>query len=367
VTQTFLIPSAHVREIVRRVGLDLLMDDMIARLQHAFETFSPRETVSPARAGFNYTTPTLGLIEWMPVMTGGRVTIKVVGYHPSNPNTQGLPTILSTISQYDTRSGHWVSVADGNFLTALRTGAASAVASRALARTDSRVVGLIGAGAQAVTQLHALSRIFDIEGVSVYDQDVSVTQTFRDRVNFMGLEIMPVDAPGLPRLVEQADILVTCTSVDIGAGPVFADTGLKPWVHVNSIGADFPGKTEIPLSLLRRSLVVPDFPEQARKEGECQQLAETEIGPSLVEVVQHPERYATARERSTVFDSTGWALEDHIALEMLVTYAEELGLGTWVSVESTADDPRDPYAFSRLSETWTGQVTTPVMSHHGRP
>lgn len=76
----------------------------------------------------------------------------------------------------------------------------------------------------------------------------------------------------------------------------------------------------------------------------------------MIEVVQHPEQYAPERDRSTVFDSTGWALEDHIALDMLVAYADELGLGTWVSVESSADDPRDPYAFSRL----------PIASMNGR-
>ncbi|MBL8093809.1 MAG: ornithine cyclodeaminase family protein [Anaerolineales bacterium] len=344
--QTTLLPSDHVRAIVQRIGLHELMDALIARLTTAFATFEPAHTHSPARSGFNYTDPELGLIEWMPVMTGGRVTIKVVGYHPSNPRARQLPTILSTVSTYDTQTGHWIAVADGNFLTALRTGAASAIASRALAAPHSHIVGLIGAGAQAVTQLHGLSRVLPIEAAWVYDRDPAVAHSFRKRAGFLHIELIPVDASGLAQLVERADVLCTCTSVDVGAGPVFADGAHKPWLHVNAIGSDFPGKTELPLSLLQRSLVVPDFPAQAMQEGECQRLSPTEIGPSLVDVVKNPERYAARRETTTVFDSTGWSLEDHVALGLLMDYARDLGLGIPVDIESLAEDPHDPYAFA---------------------
>lgn len=325
------------------------MDAMIARLTAAFSAFDATQTTSPARSGFNYTDPELGLIEWMPVMTDDRVTIKVVGYHPANPRARHLPTILSTVSTYDTRTGHWIAVADGNFLTALRTGAASAVASRALAAPHSHIVGLIGAGAQAVTQLHALSRVLPIEAAWVYDIDPVVAHSFRKRAGFLDIELIPVDAAGLAHLVETADVLCTCTSIDVGAGPVFTDGAHKPWLHINAIGSDFPGKVELPLDLLRRSLVVPDFPAQAIKEGECQRLSPNEIGPSLVEVIQASDRYQAHREALTVFDSTGWALEDHVALGLLMDYARDLGLGIPIEIESLADDPHDPYGFAALT------------------
>ncbi len=342
--KTLILTVPDVKAIVRRVTLHALMDEMIARLRAACSAYDPAATIVPTRAGFTYTDPDLGLIEWMPIMQqGGRVTIKVVGYHPANPARHGLPTIVSTVSAYDTGSGHLAGLTDGTFLTALRTGAASALASQVLARPDSRVIGLIGAGAQAVAQLHALSRIFDIEKVLVYDLDPAVTQSFSRRTGFLGLEIVPVTREWLPRLVEEADILTTATSVEVGRGPVFSDNGCKETIHINAVGSDFPGKFEIPLPLLQRSFVCPDFREQAEKEGECQQLNPEEIGPSLAEVVRHPEKYETVWQRRSVFDSTGWALEDQVAMELLLDYAREMGLGTAVELEHAAADPRDPY------------------------
>lgn len=366
--KTLLLSRADVQTIAERVGVNGLMDELIRRLTAAFRDYDPVTTLIPARSGFNYEAPHPGLIEWMPVMAGGKVTIKIVGYHPTNPRLRNLPTIISTISAYDTLTGHWLSVADGNLLTAMRTGAASAVASRYLAHPESRVVGIIGAGMQAVTQLHALSRVFDLEAALVYDADPQASRTFRNRAAFLDLEIGILDAPSLDFLVKSADILCTCTSVDIGGGPVFADGAHKPWLHVNAVGSDFPGKFEVPLSLLQRSFVVPDFREQAIKEGECQQLAPETIGPLLAEVVQAPERYAHARETTSVFDSTGWALEDMVVLEMFSHYAAELGVGAHVEVESLAPDPRDPYFFvhqNSLEPTTVGEIVTMSQNSNG--
>jgi ornithine cyclodeaminase/alanine dehydrogenase-like protein (mu-crystallin family) len=363
-----VISKNDVQTIARRVGVNGLMDELIRRLTAAFREYDPIATLIPARSGFSYEAPHPGLVEWMPVMAGGKVTIKVVGYHPTNPRLRNLPTIISTISAYDTLTGHWLSVADGNLLTAMRTGAASAVASRFLAHPESRVVGIIGAGMQAVTQLHALARVFDLEAALVYDADPQASRTFRDRAAFLDLEIGMLDSDALDFLVRSADILCTCTSVDIGRGPVFADGAHKPWLHVNAVGSDFPGKFEVPLSFLHRSLVVPDFREQAVKEGECQRLALEAIGPTLAEVVQSPDRYTAARETTTVFDSTGWALEDMVVLEMFSDYAEQLGVGSYVEVESVSADPRDPYFFVNQNgneSTELGEIVTLGQNGNG--
>lgn len=360
--KTIVLSQQDVQAIVRQVGLNVLMDELIQNLQIVFEMYDPSQTQVPARWGFNYALPHPGLIEWMPVMADNIITIKTVGYHPTNPNLRNLPTIVSTINAYDTLTGHWLSVADGNLLTALRTGAASALASKFLAHPQSHVVGIIGTGMQAVTQLHALSRIFNLEAALVYDADPQVSYSFRDRAAFLDLEIAVVDAASRDFLVKSADILCTCTSVDIGGGPVFADGDHKPWLHVNAVGADFPGKFEVPLSLLKRSTVIPDFLEQAVKEGECQRLSPEEIGPLLVDVVKQPETYAHLPASPTVFDSTGWAVEDMVVLKLFTDYAREFGLGQALEIENIAADPRDPYSFLRpaLTETrlsYTGTKT----------
>jgi ornithine cyclodeaminase/alanine dehydrogenase-like protein (mu-crystallin family) len=333
--------------MVHRIGINALMDEMIERLTSAFVAYDPDETIIPARAGFQYDRPDIGLLEWMPAMqTGSAVTVKMVGYHPRNPSVKHLPTILSTISIYDTASGHLVGLADATFLTALRTGATSAIASKFMASPRSSVIGLIGAGAQAVTQLHALDRVFSLKKVMVYDSDPAISDSFLERTSFQGLNVVQVNKNSLNDLLQNSDIICTATSVDIGDGPVFEDTTTQPWLHINAVGSDFPGKTEIPKSLLQRSLVCPDFPEQAKNEGECQQLSAAEIGPSLVELIRDREKYAYITEIPTVFDSTGWALEDQVAADMLINFARQFNLGTTIQIESVSSDPRNPYQFA---------------------
>ena len=116
-------------------------------------------------------------------------------------------------------------------------------------------------------------------------------------------------------------------------------------MHVNAVGSDFPGKLECPIDLLRESFVCPDVLEQATREGECQQLAATQIGADLVTVVKNAETYVALQQRKTLFDSTGWALEDQVALDLLLEHAHSFGAGTEIEIESVSADPRDPYEF----------------------
>jgi ornithine cyclodeaminase len=342
---TLLLTGDDVQRIARRAGLDALMDALIERLTAAFVAYDPAQTEIPERDGVSYTAPTTGLVEWMPCRQGGQVTVKTVGYHPENPARHGVPTILSTVSAYDSATGHLRCLADGTLLTALRTGAASAVATGRLAAPDAETVGLVGAGAQAVTQLHALRRVRDVRRVLVSDVDPATLATFARRVEAFAADLA-VETADIEDVVREADVLCTATSVDVGAGPVFDDVALRPHVHVNAVGSDFPGKTELPAALLRRSLVCPDFRAQAVREGECQQLDAGAIGPSLYELLQRPGLHADAASRPTVFDSTGWALEDHVALGLLLDYADDWGIGTPVPIEAIAGDPHAPYEFA---------------------
>ena len=146
---TLVLTSSDVQEIVRQRGLDAIMHTLIERLDAAMQGFNPEQTSIPVRSGFNYMEPQMGLIEWMPLYEKGEnVVMKVVGYHPHNPLQYNVPTIVSTISSYDTATGHLQGIMDGVLLTALRTGAASAVASKYLAHPQSGTLGLIGCGAQ---------------------------------------------------------------------------------------------------------------------------------------------------------------------------------------------------------------------------
>ena len=342
--KTLILSINDIRDIIIEIGLNSLMDELITRMEQAILEFDLDKTIVPARDGFEYHEPNSGLLEWMPLLQiGERVTMKVVSYHPSNPVLQNIPTIVSSIGTFDITNGHLVALADATFLTSFRTGAASAIASKVLANPKSRTIGIIGCGAQSVTQLHALSRVFEFDKGLVYDIDPDASESMPTRAGFTDMEI-EVSTP--EEIVRYSDILCTTTSVGKGEGPVFKNTDHNSWLHINAVGSDFPGKFEIPVSLLKRSLVCPDFLLQARKEGECQQLHGDEIGPDMVHLVQNPQKYFDARNQLSVFDSTGWAFEDKIALDMFIEYAAKLDIGTSIQIESTiSEDPKNPYEF----------------------
>ncbi len=347
-TKTLILDSHDINTIVDKMGIDQIMDDLIFRLRSAFENYEKEETDIPIRSGFHYDRPSSGLVEWMPIhQKGDQIVIKVVGYHPDNPALYDLPTIISTISSYDTRTGHLKSVTEGVFLTALRTGAASAIASTYLARPESKMLGLIGCGAQAVTQLHALSRVFKLSEVIYHDSDLATMQSFTDRVQCLGIDLKFTSA-SVEEIVRKADILSTATSISVGEGPLFKNIVPKPWLHINAVGSDFPGKTELPIDLLRASKVCPDFLDQAVREGECQQLKDKDISNDLFQIAKRPDDFEHYKLLTTVFDSTGLALEDQVVNDLFIDYAIQLKVGNFIDLEMIPKDAKNPYEMVSL-------------------
>ena len=347
---TLTLDSEAIRLIIQNVGLNPLMDELINRLRTELTDFDAEQFSIPTRDGFDYEQPYSGLLEWMPLQTEQQITIKTVGYHPSNPSVHGCSTILSNVCCYDTYSGHLKAIMDGTFLTALRTGAASAVASSALAKPSSATLGIVGCGAQAVSQIHAISRIFSLERVLAYDVNEDAQSSLRDRCAGFLDDPGIVQGAALDEVTSAADILCTCTSVEIGNGPVLSTTSsIQRHLHINAVGSDFPGKTELPRELLKRAVVCPDFRDQAIREGECQQLEVDDIGPNLSDVVSKSATDCDHANRLTVFDSTGWGIEDHITANMLIEYARKLNVGAEIQLETNSSDPRDPYAFAQMA------------------
>jgi ornithine cyclodeaminase/alanine dehydrogenase-like protein (mu-crystallin family) len=361
--KTLVLSSFDIQEIFRHFGVDWIMMTLVERLRTAINNYNPQTLSIPIRSGFHYEKPEPGLIEWMPLYNqddqGGKVLIKVVGYHPSNPNKLNLPTIVSTISEYDTNSGHLCALIDGVLATAIRTGAASAVASKLMAKPTSSTLGLIGCGTQAVTQLHAISLCFKIERVLFYDIDPTASASFQKRCSALNINIDFL-CTTIEEIVKNSDILCTATSIDIGAGPLFSNIETKPHLHINAVGSDFPGKIEIPLDLLKKCFVCPDFIGQAIVEGECQQLEQKDIGAGLVEVVQNSDKYAYLRNERTVFDSTGWALEDKIVMDLFLDCASELGLGQELDIEHKPGDTKNPYDFLKAENLKTGNTDSHI-------
>lgn len=346
--ETRVLGARDLAVLIAQVGLDALLDELIGRLVAALERHDDELLVTQDRAGFHYLKPDLGLVEWMPAMEVGRaVAIKTVAYHPSNPEQRAIPSVLATTALYDTTSGEQLALCEASTLTALRTGAASAIATDILAPEGPITLGLVGAGAQAVTQAHAISRVRTIERVLVTDTSRETATSLPARLAFLGVPVGLVDIEEVAGLVATVDVLCTCTSVAPGDGPVISDGDHRAGLHVNAVGADFAGKVELPRALLERSLVVPDVRSQCLVEGECQQLDPGAIGPDLAGLVQQREHYRASAGRTTVFDSTGWSLEDMVAVELVLRHAERLGIGTMVDLQPSGVDPYDPYAVLR--------------------
>lgn len=339
---TQLIRMSDIRELISIVGVDEIMDQCIDRLRQALEEYDPELVDVRERDGFIYESPHPGLVEWMPVMDNHqRALVKLVGFHPRNPTLHFLPTILSTLCLYDLNTGHLLSMADGVFSTAVRTGAASAIATDLFATQSASVLGLVGCGAQAVTQMHAISRVRKLKKVLVFDVDDDAVSSFEHRANIPGIEIIPVS---IERLEAESDIICTVTSITPGHGPVLPGENLKPHVHINAVGSDLPGKCELPLHVVESGLVIPDFLAQALREGECQRLELDQIGPLLHEFMQDPGSSDEYRQSLTVFDSTGFALEDLVMMTVLRELCQQFDLGVQVDLENiNVLDPRDPY------------------------
>jgi ornithine cyclodeaminase/alanine dehydrogenase-like protein (mu-crystallin family) len=362
--KTLVLSSFDIQDILRHFGVDWTMRKLVERLSIAINNYNPQKISIPVRSGFYYENPQPGLIEWMPLYNQcdheGKVLIKVVGYHPSNPGKLNLPTIVSTISEYDTNSGHLCALIDGALTTSIRTGAASALASKLMANPASSILGLIGCGTQAVTQLHAISLGFKLERVLFYDIDANASSSFEERCSPLNLDIDFVST-SIEEIVKTSDILCTATSIDIGAGPLFSNIETKPHLHINAVGSDFPGKIEIPLELLKKCFVCPDFIEQAIVEGECQQLQQKDIGAGLVEVAQNWNKYAYLQNERSVFDSTGWALEDKVAMDLFLELASELGLGKQLEIEHSPNDTKNPYDFLRVENLNLGKIDSHIQ------
>ena len=202
-----LTPSC-IASIVRDVGLDSMLDELIQRLGDAFRTHDPEIIETVMRSGFRYTKPDFGLIEWMPSMEAGRrVAIKTVGYHPNNPVERGAPSVLSTTSLHDTNDGRLLALCESTFLTAMRTGAASAVVTDVLAIENATTLGMVGCGSQAVTQIHAISRTRPIEAVRAFDADAAVAATLAERLERAGVPVRVQLVDTAEQVVGDVDVL----------------------------------------------------------------------------------------------------------------------------------------------------------------
>ncbi|MFT4088673.1 MAG: ornithine cyclodeaminase [Gordonia sp. (in: high G+C Gram-positive bacteria)] len=321
------VDVARMRRWVEETGIETIVTGLADQIEADFRRFPEFDMI--ARIA-NHSE--VGVIELMPVNDATTYAFKYVNGHPGNP-ALGLQTVTAFGVLADVATGYPVLLSEMTILTALRTAATSAMAARALARPESKTMALVGTGSQSEFQALAFRAVLDVDDLRIWDVDPAAMDTFERNVAPLGFTVHR--ATSAADACAGADIVTTCTA-DKTYAQILTDDMVKAGMHLNAIGGDCPGKTELDPAILRRSDIFVEYPAQSRIEGEIQQLDADHPVTELWRVLRGEAAGRTSDEQITVFDSVGIAVEDFTALR----YLHE-------SLDDTAEidmiaDPADP-------------------------
>ena len=258
--------------------------------------------------------------------------VKIVNVHPDN-REKGLPTVMAVIVLNSTETGAPLAIMDGTHVTDMRTGAAGGVAAKYLARKDSSVVGMVGTGGQARTQLLALSEVMDVEEVKITCRNTGHCDSFEKDMK----KVVSCDFKRKQSIKDvcDCDVLVTTTPV---REPVVKAEWIHEGTHINAIGADAVGKQELESSIMKKARIIVDDIVQASHSGEVNVplsqgvISESDIHAELGEIVAGVKKGRLSDDDITIFDSTGLAVQDLVTANMVYTKALELGIGKKVKL-----------------------------------
>jgi len=310
----------------------LSMDETIEVVEEAFRQFALGSVIMPQRTVIRVE-DCHGLHLGMPAYIGGEMdalALKVVTIYPDNPTKKQLPTTIGTLLLNDPTTGAPLAVMDAGYLTAMRTGAVSGVATKYLAREDAKKVGVFGAGVQARTQLWAICTVRDIKSAVVYDVDSEACQVYgKEMTDRLGIPVSPVDDPG--SAVEGMDVIIAASSA---AEPVFDGTWLEPGQHINGIGSHSPNARELDTTAMVRAKVVLDWTDACLVEAgdliiplDEGAISKEHIHAGLGEVVAGFKPGRENDEEITLFKSVGLAIQDVSTANLVYRKAREVGLG----------------------------------------
>lgn len=284
-----------------------------------------------------------GVIELMPIADDQTYAFKYVNGHPKNTRW-GLPTVMAFGVLADVATGAPLLLSELTLTTALRTAAMSAVAARALARPGSRTMALIGNGAQSEFQALAFHHLLGITTLRLFDTDPAATAKLQ--ANLQGTGLRTVACSSTAEAVRGADIVTTVTADKTNATILTPDL-LAPGMHINAVGGDCPGKTELHADVLRQAQVFVEYAPQTRIEGDIQQLPPDFAVTELWEVLAGQHGGRASDTAVTVFDSVGFALEDFSALRFLRDAAAELDMGQPIELIPELSDPKNLFGLLR--------------------
>ena len=336
---TLYLSAPDVIALVRRKGIAPCLRGIADNIHADFlrwETFDKSARVASHSRD--------GVIELMPIADDQTYAFKYVNGHPRNTRL-GLSTVMAFGVLADVATGAPLLLSELTLTTALRTAAMSAVAAQALARPGSRVMALIGNGAQSEFQALAFHHLLGIDTLHLFDTDPAATAKLQANLQGMGLrtEVCTSAADA----ARGADIVTTVTA-DKTRATILTPDMIEPGMHINAVGGDCPGKTELHADVLRGAAVFVEYAPQTRIEGDIQQLPQDFAVTELWEVLAGRLPGRTDGAQVTVFDSVGFALEDFSALRFMRDAALELGVGQPIALIPELSDPKNLFGALRV-------------------
>lgn len=330
-----LVPFVSVENMMRlvhHVGIETMLAELTDAIEDDFrrwESFDKTPRVASHSAE--------GVIELMPTSDHETYGFKYVNGHPKNMS-QGLQTVTAFGLLAEVATGYPVLLSEMTLLTALRTAATSAMAARHLAPKGSKVMAMIGSGAQSEFQAMAMKVVVGIEEVRLYDIDPRATEKAVRNLKESGLRV--VGCRTAEEAIEGAHIVTTCTA-DKQYATILTDNMIGAGIHINAIGGDCPGKTELHRDILLRSDTFVEYPPQTRVEGEIQQMDPDYPVTELWRVITGLDTGRREERQITLFDSVGFAIEDFSALRYVRNKLKGTGLYQELDLLADPDDPRD--------------------------
>ncbi len=319
-------------KLVLHLGVERVLQDLAAEIEADFLRW-PSFDKTPRVASHS----DVGVIELMPTSDGVTYGFKYVNGHPSNMK-KGLQTVTAFGVLADVATGYPLLLSEMTILTALRTAATSAMAAKWLAPKNATVMAMIGNGAQSEFQALGFKAICGITEVRLYDTDPAATAKCARNLAGHGLKVTPCTTP--EQAILGAQIITTCTA-DKQYATILSDNMVGAGVHINAVGGDCPGKTELARDILLRAGIFVEYPPQTRIEGEIQQLPEDYPVTELWQVIAGQVAGRVTADQITLFDSVGFAVEDFSALRYVLGKLKETQLFDNLDMIADPDDPRD--------------------------
>lgn len=332
-----LVPFVSVENMMRlihHIGIEAMLKGLAGYIEADFKRWELFDK-TPRIASHS----SEGVIELMPTSDGEVYGFKYVNGHPKN-TSEGLQTVTAFGLLADVCSGYPVLLSEMTVLTAMRTAATSGLVARYLAPKGADTMAMIGAGAQSEFQSLAMKALAGITSVRLYDIDADAVAKAARNLSGTGLKVVACDSA--EAAMEGAQIITTCTA-DKQYATILTDNMVGPGVHINAIGGDCPGKTELAPGVLRRASIFVEYPEQTRIEGEIQQLPPDHPVTELWQVMNGTAPGRSDARQITLFDSVGFAIEDFSALRYVRDHIGGTGFYFDLDLLADPDDPRDLY------------------------